>query len=78
MDTNLCILLITTCVVVVASILFGIRNNAVFKERNRMIDRASADFDLFWDRLAELETHTYGEMLLKLWRPVKWFYREYD
>ena len=78
MDTNFFIFLVVANIILIVCILFGIRNNAVFKERSRMIDRASADFDLFWDRLAELETHTYDEMLLKFWRPVKWFYREYD
>jgi hypothetical protein len=55
-----------------------IRNEMVYRERTRMINKCSASSLDSWQQvLAQYNQYTYNEMLLKFWKPVKSFYREY-
>jgi hypothetical protein len=53
------------------------RNNAVYHERDKMIDWVFSQPD--WQEKREIykKRHTYNAMVFKFWRPVKWFFRDY-
>lgn len=70
------IIVVVLVVFLIFMTLMLLRNNSVAKERGRMIDWIYNQPD--WKVKRELlEKPSYNEMMVKIWRPVKWFYKDY-
>lgn len=57
-------------------VLLAVRNNAVYMERERVSDYVFRDGNDRWgDDLILYKSISYNEMMFKLWKPVKSFYK---
>ena len=67
---------IISIIIILFLLMLIVRNELVFRERNKMIDWIFSHKN--WEEKIKLfDEYGYNEMVLKFWKPVKSFYKQY-
>jgi hypothetical protein len=64
-------------IILIFSLYMLSRNMRVYKERIRMLDRCNPYSSEYEERHKEYKLFTYNEMLWKIWKSVKSFYKNF-